>query len=339
MSIRKRKIKNQKATAFTLIELLVVIAIIAILAAILFPVFGTVREQTRQGSTMSNMHAVYLGARLFYEDEGRYPTSLFGYAEVSLNNTAPYDPTKPLARPLLPSDIGKVAITPMDQATGSFYTDTTSTGRSLNKGYLYREQVKDFNTFVNGETPLSHQQTGKTTVTTVVTPQLLPTLDNGTALGNQKVVWTPPSLVSAGSNGCSVYGDTDLPANPAYDNQQKLFYTMDSMDIGPRISPDGSIAIDGSGNTIYELHYSPDWTKERYDSKNGCDSVNNQPLTNQLKYKNPPTERTVLTYLTDHVAFGHSSNVLILLMSGTARTVNYKQALFDKNNALPFGYH
>jgi prepilin-type N-terminal cleavage/methylation domain-containing protein len=339
VSIRNRKSKIQNATAFTLIELLVVIAIIAILAAILFPVFGTIREQTRQGSTMSNMHAVYLGARLFYEDEGRYPSSLFGYAEVSLNNGG--DPTKALARPALPSDIGTGTITAMDLATGSFYTDSTSTGRSLNKGYLYREQVKDFNTFVNGETPISHQQTGKIAATTVVTPLALRNLDNGTVLANQPVVWTAPSIVSSSSGGCSVYGDTDLPADPAYEGQSKVFYTMDSMDIGPRINVnDGSIATDGAGNTIYELHYSPDWTKERYDSKNGCDSVGNQPIPGQLKYKNPPTERTVLTYITDHVAFGHSPNVLILLMSGTARTMNYKQAL-DPNSgfALPFGYH
>jgi len=40
--------------AFTLIELLTVIAIIAVLAAILFPVFGRVREKARQTSCISN---------------------------------------------------------------------------------------------------------------------------------------------------------------------------------------------------------------------------------------------------------------------------------------------
>ncbi len=40
---------------FTLIELLVVIAIIAILAAILFPVFASVRENARRANCQSNM--------------------------------------------------------------------------------------------------------------------------------------------------------------------------------------------------------------------------------------------------------------------------------------------
>jgi len=46
--------KRIERIGFTLIELLVVIAIIAILAAILFPVFATVREKARQTSCASN---------------------------------------------------------------------------------------------------------------------------------------------------------------------------------------------------------------------------------------------------------------------------------------------
>lgn len=45
----------KKKAGFTLIELLVVIAIIAILAAILFPVFGRVRENARRSSCQSNL--------------------------------------------------------------------------------------------------------------------------------------------------------------------------------------------------------------------------------------------------------------------------------------------
>jgi len=44
-----------KRNAFTLIELLVVITIIGILAAMLFPVFGKIRERARRVTCLSNM--------------------------------------------------------------------------------------------------------------------------------------------------------------------------------------------------------------------------------------------------------------------------------------------
>ena len=59
---------SNKHRGFTLIELLVVIAIIAILAAILFPVFQSVRENARRAACTSNMKQIGLAAHMYMDD-------------------------------------------------------------------------------------------------------------------------------------------------------------------------------------------------------------------------------------------------------------------------------
>ena len=80
---RSRKSLNPGAGGFTLIELLVVIAIIAILAAIIFPVFATIRENARRAACQSNMLKLYQATRQFELDNRRYPDFLFGPALAS----------------------------------------------------------------------------------------------------------------------------------------------------------------------------------------------------------------------------------------------------------------
>lgn len=53
---------------FTLIELLITISIIAILAALLFPVFGSVRARARQTTCVSNLKQIGLGMALYAQD-------------------------------------------------------------------------------------------------------------------------------------------------------------------------------------------------------------------------------------------------------------------------------
>src|SRR5665213_3071593 len=69
----------RRSRGFTLIELLTVIAIIAILAAIIFPIFASVRENGRQSTSLSNMHDISVKLAQYQLDNHRYPDVLFGY--------------------------------------------------------------------------------------------------------------------------------------------------------------------------------------------------------------------------------------------------------------------
>ena len=66
-----------KQSGFTLIELLIVIAIIVVIAAILFPVFGAVRERGRRTVCQSNLKQIALAMQQYVQDSGgAYPISV-----------------------------------------------------------------------------------------------------------------------------------------------------------------------------------------------------------------------------------------------------------------------
>lgn len=71
-----------KRRGFTLIELLVVAGIIAILAALLFPVFGAVRENGRRAACQSNLHQIGRAMQQYLQDnDHRYLPSDFPFPQ------------------------------------------------------------------------------------------------------------------------------------------------------------------------------------------------------------------------------------------------------------------
>ena len=73
-----------KRAGFTLIELLVVIAIVAALAAILFPVFATVRERGRRTVCQSNLKQIALAMQQYVQDNGGvYPPAPYTWSNAA----------------------------------------------------------------------------------------------------------------------------------------------------------------------------------------------------------------------------------------------------------------
>ena len=284
--------------AFTLIELLTVIAIIAVLAAILFPLSATVREQGRATSCMTKMHQLWVSANVYRQDEGGYPPSLFGYAEVAPGAPGSCQPNISTGVPL--TNPGTQCAANLDR---------------LVNGFLYNEQIKDANiTLCPNNTPFP----GKARVTVAyfpIKPANWPTVNPVTS---QPVTYvTDPgtpvnTLCPSDANGfvdCHLTGP--LQGTPKY------YYVHDSYDIGPRLNPNGGVVAG-----VYDVRYSTDWT--------GNPGANDLP--NQLKYANPPSERTLLTYCTWHAATYRSDTSPGINMAGTAKKISNRELLLHGHN-------
>ena len=90
-----------RRTAFTLIELLSVIAIIAILAAILFPVFASVKAAAKKTAGISNAKQFVTSVLLYSSDaDDRFPIYTYN-GSYDANPKNPDSTTQVLVQPYL----------------------------------------------------------------------------------------------------------------------------------------------------------------------------------------------------------------------------------------------
>ena len=198
-------------------------------------------------------------------------------------------------------------------STGVYFTGSgqvANVDRVINP-FLYREQVKDVNVFHCPDNLV----TGKAVVTiahyTTTPPPNWP-------VGQS---WIGKSLADYGCP-TDAYGTIDCYVGGPYDKLPKYFYVWDSYDIGPVVNALQQ-PITMNGQQVYEKHYSPDWTGIR-----GAGD-----LPNQLKYSNPPDDKTLLAYCTWHCRTFKTGNAPAITLSGTARKVALKQMLDFSANA------
>jgi prepilin-type N-terminal cleavage/methylation domain-containing protein len=292
-----------RGRGFTIIELLTVIAIISVLAAIIFPLAGSVREQARESDCMSNLHQLWVSAMVYKQDEGAFPPTLLGYVEVD-------NPAIPAADP------NRYYIGASGQVPIAF-------DKALNS-YLYRQQVKDARVF---RSP-NNTDPSKVSITRAHFPPKPPGWPANQA-------WIGDELAAAGcptdpndpdGTTFDCWNEVTPPLVQAGDvryHQPKYYYSWDSYSISPRVGPDLMPVLDSLGKLIYDVHYSTDWTGTR--GFNGTTST--WDMSNQLKYAEPPTDKTLFAMTTWHVVAAKSHSVTAISLAGRARKVPLDQFL------------
>jgi prepilin-type N-terminal cleavage/methylation domain-containing protein len=306
-------VRSQARRAFTLIELLTVIAIIAILTAILFPVAGTVREQARASSCMSNLHQLWVSANVYRQDEGGFPPALLGYVEESDVNPATGQCDRTLTKRL-----------PWTSASSCppAYADATV------RGFLYREQIKDLNIF---RCPDNQRKDKSEPVRVYFPPR---PSDWPTYPGTS----TPYGYIGDyyASLGCPTEGPLGtLYCDPA-SKEPIWHYAVDSYDISPAIDPaTGAQILRADGSIGYQIRYFTDWTGPTRSGSgpNGQVGSGQADMPYQLKYENPPDDKTLFTFCSWHQAIAKTGTVPAINMAGSAKKINISQAL-SKSAAL-----
>ncbi len=85
-------IVSNRRRGFTLVEILVVLAIICALAALLFPIFSSVRRNARLTSCASNLHQITAGLHMYQQDWDRLPADIRTLSQPSTPSWVPLKP-------------------------------------------------------------------------------------------------------------------------------------------------------------------------------------------------------------------------------------------------------
>ncbi len=292
MNMQRNSKTQTRPQGFTLIELLVVIAIIAILAAIIFPVFATVRENARQSSSISNLRQISTALGQFQLDNHRNPDVLFGYVYYQYSDSNG-DPTYYNAS----------KVVPMDKAFSQAQADAQAQpGSGIVSNYfpgLYPEYVRDVATFRDADNP-----------------------DNGNV---------PPKVANNGSTEVNIlHRNNDGTTTFIKDTTPRQFYAEDAYDVSPQVATgqnqvnkDVYVArYQSSWTNIDDTLNSPCTSNSAPATCGGSSTNYSNYYTHQLRWKNPPAE-TYVTSTTYHVQ--NANTVLVLFEGGNAKKLNPDQ--------------
>jgi prepilin-type N-terminal cleavage/methylation domain-containing protein len=115
---------------------------------------------------------------------------------------------------------------------------------------------------------------------------------------------------------------------PAYKGQPIAFYAYDSYDISSLPLPDGTRSkTNPSGD--FQIVYSRDWTAA---IPRAIDPRQDAP--NQLQYRNPPQDKSILTWCNYHVTTAGGNQCPYISLGGTAKTLGYNQLIQRGWNVL-----